>query len=486
MGGHVNARVLVVEDDEPLRFGMVATLRAQGFDVIEAASCRRADEVVARDRPDVVVTDLRLPDGEAIDLLRSVRKVDPSILVYIVTGYGTIDVAVRALKEGAEDFLTKPVEMQTLIQFVRDATTRRRAERPGVRSTRPEREVFRSRSGRMQQVEQQVERLRDADCSVLIVGETGTGKSVLARRLHAVGARARGPLVDVNCASLSREFVESELFGHERGAFTGAHGAKQGLFDAAHGGTLFLDEIGDIDLQVQPKILKVLEERRFRRMGDVRERTADVRLFAATHHDLLEAVKNKTFRADLYYRISTVTLTMPALRDRPEDIVPLAYQMLGETTVELSRDAEASLLDYPWPGNIRELKNVIERALVLRLGHTIRASDLCFDASLPRVVAAAPVAAAPAPVAPMPAPAATSGITPVVRDTQGAPFAQVSTLEAMEREHIRMALAAENGRVEAAARRLGISRSTLYQRIKNYGLLPSRHRLAPTGTEPSE
>jgi transcriptional regulator with PAS, ATPase and Fis domain len=310
----------------------------------------------------------------------------------------------------------------------------------------------------MKRLELQVERLRDADCSVLILGETGTGKSVLARRLHELGARSRGPFIDVNCAGLSREFAESELFGYERGAFTGAQVPKQGLFEAAHGGTLFLDEIGDIDLQVQPKILKALDERRFRRLGDVRERSADVRLVAATHHDLLDAVKEKIFRADLYYRISTVTLTLPPLRERREDIIPLAYRMLGSSGATLAKDAEEQLLRYPFPGNIRELKNVVERALVLRNSDTIHASDLCFDGGETRST-----------------PPSSSAVW---RSIDGNRIAVPATLEDVEREHIRLALAAENGRIDTAAKRLGISRSTLYQKVKAYGLAFGRRAVS--------
>jgi len=217
----------------------------------------------------------------------------------------------------------------------------------------------------LRRLEDEIERLRTSDCTVLVLGETGTGKSVLARRIHEASPRRGGPFIDVNCAGLSREFFESELFGHERGAFTGAHAPKQGLFDAADGGTLFLDEIGDIDLQVQPKILKVLEEKRFRRMGGLRERDVDVRLVAATHHDLLGAVEQRTFRADLFYRISTVTIRVPSLRERPEDLPVLVQTLIagtGRSEVTLSPAAWEKMHASSWPGNIRELKNVIHRA----------------------------------------------------------------------------------------------------------------------------
>jgi transcriptional regulator with GAF, ATPase, and Fis domain len=314
----------------------------------------------------------------------------------------------------------------------------------------------------MQDLELHVEKLRAADCSVLILGETGTGKSVLARRIHDIGARADGPFVDVNCAGLTREFVESELFGHERGAFTGAHAQKRGLFDAADRGTLFLDEIGDIDIQVQPKVLKAIEEKRYRRLGDVREHEADVRLLAATHHDLLHAVGKKEFRADLFYRISTVILTVPPLRERPGDILPLARQLLGAISpdsLELAPDAEQALLGYRWPGNIRELKNVLERALINRTGSMLREADIHFDVSEPHQIA-------------VDVPAE----SPVSNSRLLASDASTATAREIEREHIQLALNAENGRVEAAARRLGVPRSTLYQKLKTFGITVTRGR----------
>ncbi len=461
------ASVLVVEDDAAVRFGLCGALRALGFLVLEADSCAAAARAFLA-HPDVVVTDLRLPDGDAIELLPKLRAMDATIPIFIVTGHGTIDLAVRAVKQGAEDFLTKPVDTRALGEVVAAAAERRVAKRSGVRR-RLAPPPFQPRSEAMKRVEEQIERLRDADCSVLLLGETGTGKSMLARRIHAVGVRSAAPFVDINCAGLSKDFVETELFGHERGAFTGAHIAKTGLFEAAHGGTLFLDEIGDVDLQVQPKLLKVIEERRFRRMGDVRERTVDVRLIGATHHDLITAVSAGQFRADLYYRISTVSITMPSLRDRPEDIVPLAEHMLASlgAEVEVAPDAERALLEHDWPGNLRELKNVLERSLLLRSGGAIRAEDLRFDRGSVRSLPALRPSLVSAP-APTPPPSSTR------------------TLDEVEREHIRSALAAENGRVEAAARRLGIPRSTLYQRIKTYGISPSKLRQAVPDSEPPE
>jgi DNA-binding NtrC family response regulator len=294
----------------------------------------------------------------------------------------------------------------------------------------------------------------------------------MARRIHTIGARARGPFVDLNCSGLTTELVESELFGHERGSFTGALATKQGLFDIADDGTLFLDEIGDIDMRVQPRILKVLEEKRFRRMGDVRERSVDVRLIAATHQDLLASVAERRFRADLYYRISTIRLVMPALRERREDIMAIVAQMLdrvGQSDVTLSRDAEQRLVEHMWPGNVRELKNVIESSMLLRRGAMLTADDLRFDTLSHRMLAVAPVSNGVSQRGPIHVASARY----LGEDATDATRAEV------ERAHIRNALLAEKGRVEAAARRLGIPRSTLYWKLKRYGLKPNGEELPP-------
>ncbi len=451
------APVLVIEDDAAVRFGIVATLRASSHHVVEAASIQEALALYERHRPEIVITDLRLPDGNALELLPQLRQLDPGVVMFVVTGYATIDTAVAAVKQGADDFLTKPVEMGRLLSLVDNTVARLATKRSAPRAIATPK--LGTSTSRMRQLERQIERLRDTDCSVLILGETGTGKSTIARRIHRIGARSAGPFVEVNCSGLTREFVESELFGHERGAFTGAHASKPGLFEVASGGTLFLDEIGDIDPQVQPKLLKALEEKRFRRMGDVKERHVDVRLIAATHHDLLEAVTEKRFRADLYYRVSTFTLTMPALRERPEDVVSLARELLaarGNAEVELAPDAQDKLVEYTWPGNIRELKNVLERALLLRSGEQLRAADIHLDAKPSGLVRSRPLGDRGSPLL--------------------GPQARAATRDELEREHIRLALAEENGRVEAAAKRLGIPRSTLYQKLKLLGIAPSRSR----------
>src|SRR5262249_25359141 len=286
------------------------------------------------------------------------------------------------------------------------------------------------------------------DSPILIQGETGAGKGVLARWLHNNGPRADEAFVDLNCAGLSREFLETELFGHEKGAFTGAVTSKMGLLEVAHKGTVFLDEIGDVDPLVQPKLLKVLEEKRFRSMGDVRDRQVDIRLIAATHQDLNILVKEKKFRSDLYFRISTIPLTVPALRDRVEDIPILAnYLMrrlaadLGRGELSLSKQAEAAIQRYNWPGNIRELRNVLERAVLLSDREVLEPKDFTFQ-----------------------------GNTETLQAENGDGL----TLLELERVHIHRVLSQESGHVERAAKRLGIPRSSLYQKIKKHGIVVSK------------
>jgi DNA-binding NtrC family response regulator len=280
---------------------------------------------------------------------------------------------------------------------------------------------------------------------ILIEGETGSGKGVLAKWLHRNGSRGDEPLVDMNCAGLSREFLETELFGHEKGAYTGAVSSKPGLLEVAHRGVVFLDEIGDLDPQVQPKLLKVLEEKRFRRLGEVRDRQVDIQLIAATHQDLSTLTRESKFRSDLYYRISTIPLRVPSLRERPEDIPVLARRLLqglaadlGRRGLRLSDEAEGRLGRYAWPGNVRELRNVLERALLLAGGDVIDAGDLRFEG----------------PGAPSPDAGPGSALT----------------LEELERMHIARVLQDLGGRVAEASQRLGIPRSTLYQKIKKFGI----------------
>ena len=434
--------ILLVDDEPALRFAIRDYLERGEMQVIEAGDLRTARRQVAEGQPDAAILDYKLPDGFSTDVILDLKAFDPELPIVVLTGHGTIDLAVQAIKLGADHFMTKPVELAALKLILdRLVANRRSRKREAARSRRaaPAIDPFLGASPAVGQLRDQARRVAATDRPVLIQGETGSGKGVLAKWLHAAGPRADEPFVDLNCAGFSRELLESELFGHEKGAFTGAVSTKQGLLEIASGGSVFLDEIGDMDLPLQAKLLKVVEDKRFRRVGDVRDRQLDIRLIAATHRDLSTMVREERFRSDLYFRISTIRLIVPPLRERKEDIPALAEMFLHNLAVDLGRAdvrlAPASmhaLQRYSWPGNVRELRNVIERALLLTDAVEIAPAHLRFEDG----VTAAPAAA--------------------------------ETLADIERAHIERILAMEGGHVERAAARLGIPRSSLYQRLKKY------------------
>ena len=459
--GDGSIRILLVDDEPAVRFGMREFLRTKGYSVDEADSCTAAEEAFRSTSPDAVVLDHNLPDGTALELLPRLRRIDGSIPIAVLTGHASIALAVEAIKQGAEHFLTKPVELPALLVILERMVERRRSENKrrveAVHGERNQRDPFMGRSSAIRALADDARRVAASDRPVLIQGETGAGKGVLARWLHDNGPRAGEPFADLNCAGLASELVESELFGHERGAFTGAVGSKPGLLELAHRGTVFLDEIGDLGLQVQPRLLKVLEESRFRRVGSVRDRQVNIRLLSATHQDLGVAAREGRFRSDLFYRINTITLWVPALRDRLEDLPILAATLLERIGVEMGRrgqelapDAVDALAAYPWPGNVRELRNVLERAVLLSSGDRIGRADLRFETG------PTPSRASDAP------PAASAGPTP------GHDLAL--TLDEVERRHIEAVLRDERGHVARAAVRLGIPRSSLYQKVARLGL----------------
>jgi DNA-binding NtrC family response regulator len=445
----LSRRVLVIDDDHAVRTVVRKFLEGRGYLVEEAASCRDAEETFLRQRSELAIIDYSLPDGNALELLPRLKLIDPAVPVVILTGHGSIELAVRAIKEGADHFLTKPVELPTLaIILDRLLESRRNSRRQlagAAYRSRERVEPFLGTSAPIRQLAEQMQRMLATESSMLLQGETGTGKGVLARWAHEHGPRSDEPFVDVNCAGLSREFLETELFGHEKGAFTGAASVKIGLLELADRGTVFLDEIGDVDAHVQPKLLKVLEEKRFRRLGGVQDRLVDIRLIAATHQDLNGLVREQRFRPDLYYRINTLVLAVPPLRERAEDIPMLARHFLttfsralGRREMDLSPAAERALQQHAWPGNIRELRNVIERATLLAPGDAVEPRDL----ALPHAAV-------------QPAPHASSNLT----------------LQALERQHIQQVLGEEDGCIERAAKRLGIHRSSLYNKIRRHGIV---------------
>jgi DNA-binding NtrC family response regulator len=446
-------RILLVDDEPGLRLGVRAYLESYGYTVFEADTCGATLGRVKLELPDVVLLDYALPDGNALDVLRAFNSGGYDVPVIVLTGHGSIELAVQAIKEGAEHFVTKPIELASLVVMIdrliehQQNTRRAQAARPRAAASATD-DLLAGRSVAIRTLADDVRSIAASDTPVLIEGETGTGKGVLARRIHEASTRAREALVDLNCAGLSRDLLESELFGHEKGAFTGAVGSKRGLIEAAHRGTMFLDEIGDTDLAVQPKLLKVIEEKRFRRLGDTAERSVDVRFIAATNRNLSQLVQEGKFREDLYYRINTMVLRLPPLRQHKEDIPILAAQLLQQlardirrSAPELDADAEEALKAHTWPGNVRELRNVLERAMLLSPSDVLCRGDLRLNSGT----------AAPSPQAVAPA----------------------ATLRDVEWQYIDRVLEEEGGNVPRAAKRLGIPRSTMYQRLKLRQLHPT-------------
>jgi DNA-binding NtrC family response regulator len=443
------AHILLVEDDAAVRRGVREYLSASGFEISEADSCASAQVLFQTTRIDIAIMDYHLPDGTAIHLITAFKSFDRDVPIVVLTGHGSIELAVRTIQAGAEQFLTKPVDLASLTVVIEkcleNGRNRRQVAGEQAGQARQALAPFAGTSAAIRDLESQARRVVKSHVPILILGETGAGKGVLARWLHFGGPRAREPYVDLNCAGLARELIESELFGHEKGAFTGATTSKAGLIEVAHRGTVFLDEIGDMDLAVQPKLLKVLEEKRFRRVGDVRERAVDVRFLAAANQDLAKRAEEKTFRQDLLYRINTVTLHVPSLRERREDIPVLAATILESLARDmpyakrtLTPAAVEALQEHHWPGNVRELRNALEHAVLLTDSHEIDADAL--------------------------------GLSRRRTDVGPPPVAGDHTLQAAEIQEITRALQAEGGRVERAAQRLGVPRSSLYQKIRKYGI----------------
>jgi len=363
-------------------------LEAQGHAVIEARDQAEAAQALRSTPPDVVLSDLRLPDGDGLGVLRASKELDPELPVIVMTAFGSIQDAVAAMKEGALDFLAKPVDPDHLLLLVERALAQRRLATENILL----KEELAQRRGapqivgddaKLKQVTLALHRAAATDTTVLLEGESGTGKELFARALHALSPRADGPFVAINCAAIPETLLETELFGHEKGAFTGASARKPGKFELAHRGTLFLDEIGDLPLLLQAKILRALEEKRFERVGGTSPIQVDVRVVAATNRNLKAAVAARQYREDLYFRLSVFPITIPPLRDRSEDIPKLARYFiekycrdLNKKALALSLAAEQEMRAYPWPGNVRELQNCIERAVILAEGETIHPHHL--------------------------------------------------------------------------------------------------------------
>jgi len=452
-------RVLIIEDESLFGRAVKKRLEKAGHECVVAATLAEGRELARNSAPELVLLDLRLPDGNGLDLLTELRATGESRQppVIVLTAYGEISDAVHAMKLGAADYLKKPVDLDELLLAVDKVlqTSRLRHQLDYSRerdSHAVEGTQLLGDSPAMQRVREQILRLAELagegtepPPTVLILGETGSGKDVAARRLHLLSPRKTRPFVQVDCASLPRDLIEAELFGHEKGAFTSAHGARSGLIEAAEDGTLFLDEIGELPLDLQAKLLNVIERRKTRRIGSVVERPFAARIIAGTNRQLPQMIAQGQFRADLYYRLNVVILNMPPLRERGEDVILLARHFAvqisrryGLRDPSFSDTALTALRGYSWPGNVRELKHLVERAVLLSRGGAIHAADLGLSQTQ----------------------AAAAGEQPL----------QGLTLEAAERLLIERALLETGGNVSEAARRLGVSRMTLRYRMEKYAL----------------
>jgi two-component system response regulator FlrC len=441
------AHVLIVDDEPGIRSFLAEVLQGEGHAVTTAADGEEASRLLDRRGFHVVITDLRMPRVDGMTVVRKLRAESPETEVIVLTGNATVATAVEAMKLGAFDYLVKPLSGPDELRIlVRRALERKRLAEDRQRSQRapdPSDELV-AQDPSMVAVVAQVDKVAVTDATVLLLGESGTGKELLAQRLHRRSRRSDGPFVAVNCAALSDTLLESEIFGHERGAFTGATATRRGRFELADGGTLFLDEIAELRPALQAKLLRVLHDYRFERVGGTRTIEVDVRVVAATNRNLEEAQAAGTLRSDLYHRLAVFPIRLPPLRERVGDILPLAKHLLGGIGRQLGRRdlslepaAEAALLAYSWPGNVRELANLLERAAILAEGSTLTASHLAIPAGVPT----------PTPLA-----------------------ALDGTLEDLEREAIRRALAAEGGHRKNAAARLGIGLRTLYEKLKAFGI----------------
>lgn len=451
--------LLVVEDERAQREMLAGFLRKEGHQVAEAQDGTTALELIRSCSFDAVILDQKMPGLSGIQVLEEAKKIQPELDVLMVTAYGTIDSAVDAMKKGAFDYITKPIDLDELLMALERISERQilirenqiLRERLGERGVDPGRLIY--KSPKMAEVVNLAGRVAGSKAAVLLLGESGTGKELLARLIHSLSPRAHRPLVTVNCAALPESLLESELFGHERGAFTGAIQRRTGVFEQADGGTLFLDEIGDLSPTVQVKLLRFLQEGEFQRLGGSGTLRSDVRIISATHKDLEACIKQGSFREDLFYRLNVVKIQIPPLRERREDIRPLVEHFVeryarenGKKIEGLSKEALDLLVRYDYPGNVRELENIVERAVVIARGSVIQSEDLPFNLRPTR--------------------------EPSQEYVPGKAGLRAA-VEALEKRLIEKAMAEANSNQTKAARLLGLSERMLRYKLKKYGLKSS-------------
>jgi two-component system nitrogen regulation response regulator NtrX len=454
--------ILIVDDEPGVRSALGGVLRDEGYDVDAVDSGEACLERLGRQTYDVVVLDIWLPGMDGLATLARMRERQIDVQVVIISGHGNIESAVRAIKMGAFDFVEKPLSLEKTVLVVRNALRQRtlEVENRALRAKVDAQHTMVGESYAMVKLREQVAMAAPTNGRVLIFGENGTGKELVARNIHQLSRRRAGPFVEVNCAAIPEDLIESELFGHVRGAFTGAVADRRGKFEAAHGGTIFLDEIADMSLKTQAKVLRVLQEQVMEAVGGSTRIKVDARVLAATNKDLTAEIRASRFREDLYFRLNVVPIFVPSLRDRQEDIPLLAEHFMAMLAREYGRrpktfeaDALIAFRQYPWPGNVRELRNVIERLMIMVPGDRVSSRDLSFlEHGL------APPAGAERPVS--------------AKASVEAPLHEAR--DRFERDYILRALAAQQGNISRTAEMLGIERSNLYRKMRGFGIAPSR------------
>ena len=465
-------KILIVDDDPAARYGLKRALDALSCDIVEAEDGEVACSVIATDNPDLLICDIQMPKMDGLSLVKHLAEQGDRRPVIVITAYGSERVAVEAMKAGAYDYLSKPYDIDELRCSVENVleTVRLRRENRALRNEIWQRSGFGLLIGRgraMQKVCDLIDKVAGTDATVLIAGESGTGKELVARAIHEQSGRTARPFVAVNAAALPTELIESEMFGHERGAFTGATARRQGKFELADGGTLFLDEIGDMHFETQAKLLRVLQEQRFERLGGSQTVSVDVRVISATNKDLPAEIAHGRFREDLYYRLKVVDIFLPPLRDRREDIPLLIQHFLArfnqqhvKTLTDIPADVMKLLITHPWPGNIRELMHAIERAVILSEGGDLHKNLLPDDVRTPPEQSAATT-------------------DPIWRDGISFRDAKQARVQSFETAFIRAALEHHNGNISRTAPAIGMKRQALQQKLKELGIDPGIYRNSP-------
>jgi len=452
-------KVLIVDDEKAIRWSLGEALEGQGYEVEQAENGKKCLKLFQSDPADIVILDLKLPDTDGIQILKKIKAEDGNVPVIMMTAYGEVETAVEALKAGAYDFLLKPFQLEKMKVAIKNAleTNRIRAELEGMKQKERETYDFKSFIGKsavMQEIFTKLKKIgRSKASTILITGESGTGKELVARAIHESGEGGARPFLEINCAALPETLLESELFGHERGAFTDARYRKKGLFELAEGGSIFLDEIGEMGITLQSRLLRVLENKTFRRVGGVKDLKVNTRIIAATNRDLKRAIQDGTFRNDLYYRLQVIPIALPPLRERKDDIPLIANHFISTFNKEFKKsvkpigsEIKALFEAYSWPGNVRELKNILERAILLEADDEILPEHLPPEISFgEEAVEASEVKGGYASIYPM-------------------------SLKEMEKVLIGRTLEETNGNKSKAARILGISRQTLREKTKLYDI----------------